>query len=205
MQDWQDYGFDKPLLVNMQPAGEFLGESFHRAGGIPAVMGELMKAGMLTRRLHDRHRQDHGREHRQAAAAEDHAVIKTVAEPMREHAGFIVVKGNLFDSAVMKTSVISKDFRDRFLSDPGEENIHTARAVVFEGPEHYHAAINEPELQIDANCDAVHPRRRLRRLSGLGRGGEHAAAGRAAEAGHQRICRRSATAGSRAPRKARRS
>lgn len=150
VKDWQDYGFDAPLLVNMQPAGEYLGESFHHAGGVPAVMGELAKAGMIrgdvktvtgatmAENLKDRE-------------SLDEKVIKTVAAPMREKAGFIVVSGNLFDSAIMKTSVISDDFRARFLSKPGQENVHEAKAVVFEGPEHYHAAINDPDLEIDEN------------------------------------------------------
>ncbi|MCR8724191.1 IlvD/Edd family dehydratase [Frigidibacter sp. ROC022] len=151
VQDWQDYGYDKPLLVNMQPAGEYLGESFHRAGGIPAVMGELKKAGLIREDCMTVNGKTMG-ENLEGCESADHAVIKTVAEPMRENAGFVVMKGNLFDSAIMKTSVISEDFRKRFLSEPGKEGIHTARAVVFEGPEHYHSAINSPELQIDANC-----------------------------------------------------
>jgi dihydroxy-acid dehydratase len=150
VQDWQDHGFDKPLLVNMQPAGEFLGERFFHAGGIPAVMGELMQAGMLNGAVKTVTGKTMA-ENLAGRKSEDHAVIRTVADPMRTNAGFVVVHGNLFDSAVMKNSVISKDFRDRFLSTPGEENVHTGRAVVFEGPEHYHAAINEPGLQIDAN------------------------------------------------------
>ena len=150
VQDWQTHGYDAPLLVNMQPAGEYLGESFHRAGGVPAVMGELAKANMLHTGAMTVSGKTIG-ENLEGRESEDHKVIKTVDAPMREHAGFIVVSGNLFDSAVMKTSVISDDFRERFLQHPGRENIHEARAVVFEGPEHYHAAINEPDLQIDAN------------------------------------------------------
>jgi dihydroxy-acid dehydratase len=150
VQDWQDHGFDKPLLVNMQPAGEYLGEGFFLAGGVPAVMGELNKAGMLRTDVMTVTGKTMG-ENLKGRESADHKVIKTVAEPLRHNAGFVVVKGNLFDSAVMKTSVISEDFRTRFLSKPGEENVHTGRAVVFEGPEHYHAAINEPGLQIDAN------------------------------------------------------
>jgi dihydroxyacid dehydratase/phosphogluconate dehydratase len=150
VQDWQDHGFDKPLLVNMQPAGEYLGEGFFLAGGVPAVMGELDKAGMLNRGVMTVTGKTMG-ENLKGRESVDHKVIKTVAEPLRKNAGFVVVKGNLFDSAVMKTSVISQDFRERYLSKPGEENVHTGRAVVFEGPEHYHAAINEPGLQIDAN------------------------------------------------------
>ncbi len=150
VQDWQTYGYDKPLLVNMQPAGEYLGESFHRAGGVPATMGELMAAGMIHEGVMTATGKTMG-ENLKGIRSEDHKVIKTVDEPMRKNAGFVVVSGNLFDSAVMKTSVISKDFRERFLSKPGQENIHEARAVVFEGPEHYHAAINDPALEIDPN------------------------------------------------------
>lgn len=148
VQDWQTHGFDAPLLVNMQPAGEFLGESFHRAGGVPAVMGELAKADMLHGDVMTVTGKTMG-QNIAGCESQDHNVIMTVANPMREKAGFVVVSGNLFDSAVMKTSVISQDFRERFLSKPGAENIHEARAVVFEGPEHYHAAINDPDLKID--------------------------------------------------------
>ncbi len=150
VQDWQDHGYDVPLLLNMQPAGEYLGESFHLAGGVPAVMGELAKAGLIrgdVKTVSGKTMAENiaGRE------SEDHNVIKTVAQPMRPHAGFVVVSGNLFDSAIMKTSVISPDFRKRYLSKPGAKNVHEARAVVFEGPEHYHAAINDPDLKIDEN------------------------------------------------------
>jgi xylonate dehydratase len=150
VQDFQDFGYQHPLLVNMQPAGEFLGESFHRAGGVPAVMGELLKAGHIRKGAMTVTGKTMG-DNLTGKQSEDTNVIKTYDAPMRPNAGFIVVKGNLFDSAVMKTSVISKDFKERFLSRPGHENVHEARAVVFEGPEHYHAAINDPELQIDAN------------------------------------------------------
>jgi dihydroxy-acid dehydratase len=146
--DWQTVGFDVPLLVNMQPAGEFLGESFYRAGGVPAVMGELAKAG----RIHTGARTVSGRtmaENLAGWASRDPRVIRTVAEPMRTHAGFRVLTGNLFDSALMKTSVISPDFRARFLSEPGREGVFEARAVVFEGPEDYHERINDPALGID--------------------------------------------------------
>ncbi|SMO71699.1 IlvD/Edd family dehydratase [Paracoccus laeviglucosivorans] len=149
--DWQKIGFDVPLLVNMQPAGEFLGESFFHAGGVPAVMAELKKAG----RLHENAMTVTGASMGQNLIgweSQDHAVIKTYAEPMRQNAGFIVLTGNLFDSALMKTSVISGDFRQRFLSKPGAEGIHEARAIVFEGPEDYHERLNDPELAIDENC-----------------------------------------------------
>jgi len=148
VQDWQDHGFDLPLLVNMQPAGQYLGESFHRAGGVPAVMGELAAAGKLNLDVMTVSGKSM-RENLGDKRSVDHDVIKTVDAPMREKAGFIVVRGNLFDSAIMKTSVISDDFRKRFLSKPGAENIFDAKAVVFEGPEHYHATINDPTLEID--------------------------------------------------------
>ncbi len=146
--DWQKVGFDVPLLVNMQPAGKYLGESFYRAGGVPAVMGELRKAG----RLHDGAMTVSGKTmgaNLEGWASRDLEVIKTVSEPLRENAGFLVLSGNLFDSALMKTSVISKDFRARFLSEPGREGVFEAKAVVFEGPEDYHERINDASLGID--------------------------------------------------------
>lgn len=149
--DWQKVGFDVPLLVNMQPAGEYLGESFYRAGGVPAVMGELRKAG----RLHDGAMTVTGKpmgENLDGWESRDTKVIKTYDAPMRENAGFLVLSGNLFDSALMKTSVISPDFRERFLSAPGSEGIYEARAIVFEGPEDYHDRLNDPALEIDENC-----------------------------------------------------
>ena len=148
VKDWETIGFNVPLLVNMQPAGEYLGESFFRAGGVPAVMGELRKAG----RLHDDVMTATGKtmgENLEGCGSEDHEVIKTYDAPMRENAGFLVLSGNLFDSALMKTSVISDDFRQRFLSEPGKEGAFEARALVFEGPEDYHDRINDPELGID--------------------------------------------------------
>ena len=151
VKDWQTIGFDLPLLVNMQPAGAYLGESFFRAGGVPAVMGELMAEGLL----HGDALTVTGKPVSEAvgdARSGDQDVIRTVAKPMRQKAGFIVLSGNLFDSALMKTSVISEDFRKRFLSQKGKEGIHEARAVVFEGPEDYHDRINDPALKIDENC-----------------------------------------------------
>ena len=148
VKDWETIGFKVPLLLNMQPAGEYLGESFFRAGGVPAIMGELRKAG----RLHDGVMTATGKtmgENLEGWESRDLDVIKTVANPLRENAGFLVLSGNLFDSALMKTSVISADFRKRFLSTPGKEGIYEARAVVFEGPEDYHDRINDPDLKID--------------------------------------------------------
>ncbi|WP_068412920.1 IlvD/Edd family dehydratase [Labrenzia sp. OB1] len=151
IHDWQKQGYDLPLLVNMQPAGKYLGERFFRAGGIPAVMGELLQEGLL----HDDVLTVSGKtlaENLVDTRSSDHEVIASVANPLRKKAGFMVLSGNLFDSALMKTSVISETFRARFLSKPGAENVFDARAVVFEGPEHYHATLNDPELGIDEGC-----------------------------------------------------
>lgn len=148
VKDWETVGFDVPLLVNMQPAGEYLGESFFRAGGVPAVMGELMSAG----RLHGEAMTATGNTMGANLAGVDSLdtdVIRRYGAPMREKAGFKVLSGNLFDSALMKTSVISPDFRARFLSEPGNEGVFEAKAVVFEGPEDYHDRINDASLDID--------------------------------------------------------
>ena len=148
VKDWETVGFDVPLMLNMQPAGEFLGESFFRAGGVPAVMGELKKAG----RIHEGAMTATGRtmgENLEGWESRDQGVITTYEAPLRKNAGFKVLSGNLFDSALMKTSVISADFRKRFLSEPGNEGVFEARAVVFEGPEDYHDRINDPSLKID--------------------------------------------------------
>src|SRR6056297_569766 len=146
--DWQTIGFDEPLLVNMQPAGEYLGESFHRAGGVPAVMAELMRAGRLHVDVMTATGKTMG-ETLTGRHSHDHDVIRPYDRPLRKKAGFLVLSGNLFDSALMKTSVISDAFRERFLSTPGAEGIFEARAVVFEGPEDYHARINDDDLAID--------------------------------------------------------
>lgn len=144
--DWQQVGYDVPLLLNMQPAGEYLGESFFRAGGVPAVMEELRKAG----RIHEGAMTATGKtmgENIKGQGSQDTDVIRPYDNPLRENAGFVVLSGNLFDSALMKTSVISADFRERFLKD----GVYEARAVVFEGPEDYHERINDASLKIDEN------------------------------------------------------
>lgn len=149
--DWQKVGFDVPLLVNMQPAGKYLSESFYRAGGVPAVMGELFAAG----RLHGAAMTAAGKPISETVGAwrsKDTEVISSYDAPLRKNAGFLVLSGNLFESALMKTSVISADFQQRFLSRAGAENVHEARAVVFEGPEDYHERVNDPNLEIDENC-----------------------------------------------------
>jgi dihydroxy-acid dehydratase len=147
--DWQKVGHDIPLLVNLQPAGEYLGEDYCHAGGVPAVAMELMKAGLLP---HPEALTVNGKTiGDNCATAEnlDHEVIRTVADPLMKKAGFINLKGNLFDSAIMKTSVISKEFRDRYLSNPDDPEAFEAKAVVFEGPEDYHKRIEDPGLGID--------------------------------------------------------
>jgi dihydroxy-acid dehydratase len=146
--DWEKIGYDVPLLVNMQPAGKYLGEEYYRAGGLPAVMHELLKA----RRIHADALTINGRtmaENVRNARSKDPDIIKPYNEPMKKHAGFKVLKGNLFDSAIMKTSVISEEFRERYLSNPKDKNAFEGRAVVFEGPEDYHHRIDDPSLKID--------------------------------------------------------
>ena len=152
--DWERLGYDVPLLVNLQPAGEYLGEEYYRAGGVPAVVAELIDAGRIDASaitvnglsLHancvDR-------------LSPDRAVIKAYDEPLKEHAGFLNLKGNLFDSALMKTSVISKAFRSRYLENPADRNAFEGCAVVFDGPEDYHARIDDPTLEIDADTILV--------------------------------------------------
>jgi len=149
--DWQTVGFDVPLLANIQPAGKYLSESFYRAGGVPAIMGELLAAG----RLHGEAMTAAGKPVSETVGkwrSRDTEVILPYDAPLRPNAGFLVLSGNLFDSALMKTSVISDDFRERFLSRKGAENVHEARAIVFEGPEDYHERVNDPALGIDETC-----------------------------------------------------
>jgi dihydroxy-acid dehydratase len=146
--DWTRYGLDVPLLVNMQPAGQYLGERFHRAGGVPAVLVELLKAGKIdgeTLTVTGRTL----RENVEGGQTADREMIRSCAEPLQERAGFLVLRGNLFDFAIMKTSVISPEFRQRYLSTPGREDIFEGRCVVFEGSDDYHARINDPSLAID--------------------------------------------------------
>ena len=148
IEDWEKVGYDVPLLVNMQPAGHYLGEEYFRAGGLPAVMHELLKA----KRIHADAMTINGKtmgENVRRAHIKDTDVIKPYNAPMKKQAGFKVLKGNLFDSAIMKTSVISQDFRQRFLSNTKDKNAFEGRAVVFEGPEDYHHRIDDPSLKID--------------------------------------------------------
>ncbi|MDU8909810.1 IlvD/Edd family dehydratase [Aestuariicoccus sp. MJ-SS9] len=151
VKDWETVGFDVPLLLNMQPAGEYLGESFFRAGGVPGVMAELMKAGRIHEQAMTATGQTMGA-NLAGLESQDRDVIRPYDNPMRVNAGFKVLSGNLFDSALMKTSVISEDFQRRFLSQPGKEGVLEARAIVFEGPEDYHDRINDASLDIDEHC-----------------------------------------------------
>lgn len=151
IEDWQRVGHKIPLLVNMQPAGKYLGEEFHRAGGVPAVVAELMQAG----RIHEKVPTVNGKtvgENCRGKQSWDRDVIHAYDDPLVKDAGFIVLKGNLFDSAVMKTSVISKEFRDRYLSNPKDPEAFEGRAIVFDGPEDYHHRIEDPALKIDEYC-----------------------------------------------------
>jgi dihydroxy-acid dehydratase len=150
IKDWEKFGYDVPLLVNMQPAGKYLGEEYYRAGGLPAVMNELLKA----KRIHADALTINGKtmgENVRRSSSSDADVIKPYNAPMKKQAGFKVLKGNLFDSAIMKTSVISDEFRQRYLSNPKDKNAFEGRAVVFDGPEDYHHRIDDPSLKIDEN------------------------------------------------------
>ncbi len=147
--DWQEVGHCIPMLVNLQPVGEYLGEDYHHAGGVPAVVGELMKAGLLP---HPQALTVNGRsigENCGNAESLDREVIRPASAPLKENAGFINLKGNLFDSAIMKVSAISQEFRDRYLSNPGDPDAFEGKAMVFDGPEDYHARIEDPALDID--------------------------------------------------------
>ena len=154
MDDWDEIGRQVGLLANLQPAGEYLGEGFHRAGGVPAIMGELLSAGLL----HSGALTVSGRTVGEAYAGShtlDPAIIRPAGQPVIEDAGLTVLSGNLFDSAVIKASVIGPEFRRRYLSEPGSEGRFTARAIVFEGPEDYRARIDDPALEIDERCILV--------------------------------------------------
>jgi len=150
--DWQNIGHDVPLLVNLQPAGEYLGEDYQHAGGVPAVVGELMAADMLPHpnaiTANGQTMGDNCKDKRSANTL----VIKPVSDPLKTQAGFINMKGNLFDSALMKTSVISPAFRATYLSNPDDPNAFEGRAIVFEGPEDFHHRIDDPAENIDPQC-----------------------------------------------------
>jgi dihydroxy-acid dehydratase len=154
LDDWQRVGEEVPLLVNCMPAGKYLGEGFHRAGGVPAVMHELHRAGRLHLDCATVSGKTVGEIARAAASSNDDVILPYEA-PLKHRAGFIVLSGNFFDSAIMKMSVVGEAFRKTYLSEPGAENSFEARAIVFEGPEDYHARIDDPALDIDERCILV--------------------------------------------------
>ena len=152
--DWERIGYDVPLLVNMQPAGEYLGEEYYRAGGVPAVVAELIDLGKIDKTAIT----VNGKslyENNAGKFTRDREVIKAHDAPMKTHAGFLNLKGNLFDSAIMKTSVISDEFRARYLDNPQDPNAFEGRAMVFDGPEDYHARIDDPTLELDEDTILV--------------------------------------------------
>jgi dihydroxy-acid dehydratase len=151
IEDWERIGYDVPLLVDMQPAGKYLGEDYYRAGGLPAVLQQLVKAG----RIHTDALTINGRsigDNASDASPLDSDVIRPYDRPIKPRAGFKILKGNLFASAVMKTSGISEEFRRRYLCNPQDPDAFEGRAVVFDGPEDYHARIDDPALVIDQHC-----------------------------------------------------
>jgi len=147
VEDWQTYGEEVPLLVNLQPAGEYLGEDYYHAGGVPAVVNQLMGKGLIREDALTVSGKTLGDACRNATI-EDEAVIRPFDKPLVERAGFVVMRGNLFNSAIMKTSVITKEFRDRYLSDPNDPDAFEGDAVVFDGPEDYHHRIDDPSVGI---------------------------------------------------------
>jgi dihydroxy-acid dehydratase len=148
VDDWQKFGLDIPLLVNLQPAGEYLGEDYYRAGGVPAIVSQLMAQGLINEKALTVNGRTIGENCRDASIA-DEAVIRPFDRPLKNRAGFTVLRGNLFDSAIMKTSVISDEFRARYLANPDHPDAFEGPVVVFDGPEDYHARIDDPSLKID--------------------------------------------------------
>ncbi|ODT69825.1 MAG: dihydroxy-acid dehydratase [Pelagibacterium sp. SCN 63-23] len=150
IDEWQSHGHKVPLLVNLQPAGEYLGEDYYHAGGVPAVVNELMGQGLI----HENAPTVNGRtigENCRDTSVQDDKVIRRFDNPLKAEAGFLVLRGNLFDNAIMKTSVVSPEFRERYLSDPAHPGMFEGKAVVFDGPEDYHHRIDDPALDIDEN------------------------------------------------------
>jgi len=154
LRDWQEFGHAVPLLVNLQPAGEYLGEDYYRAGGVPAVVAQLMRRGLIRTEAITANGRTIG-ENCGKAEILDEAVIRPSERPLRDNAGFILLSGNLFDAAIMKTSVISEAFRARYLSNPDDPEAFEGKVVVFDGPEDYHARIDDPDLAIDVDTMLV--------------------------------------------------
>ena len=147
LKTWQDHGHAVPLLVNLQPASEYLGEDYYRAGGVPAVVAQLIRHGLIAEEAMTANGRTMGDNCRDAAI-EDEKVIRPFDDPLMQDAGFVVLSGNLFDSAIMKTSVISPEFRERYLSNPDDPDAFEGPVVVFDGPEDYHARIDDPATGI---------------------------------------------------------
>jgi dihydroxy-acid dehydratase len=154
IRDWERVGHQIHLLANVQPAGEFLGEAYHRAGGVGAIFGELMQAGKIRTSALTVSGKTIAENYKDSRSL-DTNVIRTYDHPLKQNAGIVVVSGNLFSSALVKTSVISDEFRRRYLSDPGNEDCFVARAVVFDGPEDYRRRIEDPSLEIDEHSILV--------------------------------------------------
>ena len=148
IDDWQELGLKVPLLVNLQPAGEYLGEDYYHAGGVPAVVAQLMQNGLIVESALTANGRSIG-DNCRGAVIEDPNVIRPFDRPLKDKAGFTVLRGNLFDSAIMKTSVISEDFRAQYLSNPDDPEAFEGTALVFDGPEDYHARIDDPSVGID--------------------------------------------------------
>jgi dihydroxy-acid dehydratase len=147
IEDWQTYGLDVPLIVNLQPAGEYLGEDYYRAGGVPAVVAQLMRKKLISEKALTANGKSIGENCANAQILDDE-VIRPIERPLKERAGFLVLHGNLFTSAIMKTSVISEEFRTRYLSNPDDPDAFEGSAIVFDGPEDYHKRIDDPALDI---------------------------------------------------------
>jgi dihydroxy-acid dehydratase len=154
LKDWETHGRHVPLLVNLQPAGEYLGEDYYHAGGVPAVVNALMQGGLIAEDAPTVNGRTLGENCRNRPIV-DNRVIRPLSAPLKAEAGFVVLSGNLFDSAIMKTSVISPGFRERYLSNPDDPDAFEARAIVFDGPEDYHARIDDPALAIDEHSILV--------------------------------------------------
>jgi dihydroxy-acid dehydratase len=150
IRDWQEHGHQVPLLVNLQPAGEYLGEDYYRAGGVPAVVSQLIGEGLVRESALTANGRTIG-DNCRGVEIEDEKVIRPIADPLLKDAGFLVLSGNLFDSAVMKSSVISDEFRARYLSNADDPDAFEGPVAVFDGPEDYHARIDDPALGIDAS------------------------------------------------------
>lgn len=151
LRDWERYGHDVPLLVNLQPAGSYLGEDYYRAGSVPAVVAQLMQVALIRADAMTVNGRSLGENCRDAKIL-DEDVIRPITRPLLDRAGFAVLSGNIFDSAILKTSVISPAFRARYLSNPEDPDAFEGRAIVFDGPEDYHRRIDDPELAIDEDC-----------------------------------------------------